>query len=188
MYIDRAQIRVEAGNGGAGSRSFRREKYVPKGGPDGGDGGNGGSIIIRATGSELTLIALKYKTQWKAANGGNGRGQKLHGASGDGRGFAVSGGVAVGAAVGLGVGVGVVISVGTGVTRSSSAGSSGISSVSVTAGSSSGSSAGSGVSVSSAIGRLPVGAPEPSPLSDRDRTEMITVSPVSTHSSPFRQA
>ena len=83
MYIDRAQIRVEAGNGGAGSRSFRREKYVPKGGPDGGDGGNGGSIIIRATGSELTLIALKYKTQWKAANGGNGRGQKLHGASGE---------------------------------------------------------------------------------------------------------
>ncbi|MBQ7649947.1 MAG: GTPase CgtA, partial [Victivallales bacterium] len=48
MYIDRATIHVEAGNGGAGSSSFRREKYVPKGGPDGGDGGNGGSVIIQA--------------------------------------------------------------------------------------------------------------------------------------------
>ena len=66
MYIDRAQIHVKSGNGGAGSRSFRREKYVPKGGPDGGDGGNGGSVKIHATGSELTLISLKYKPIWNA--------------------------------------------------------------------------------------------------------------------------
>jgi len=83
MYIDRAQIHVKSGNGGAGSRSFRREKYVPKGGPDGGDGGNGGSVVIRATGSELTLVSLKYKPIWNAGNGGNGRGQKLHGANGE---------------------------------------------------------------------------------------------------------
>ena len=75
MYIDRAQIHVKSGSGGAGSRSFRREKYVPKGGPDGGDGGNGGSVMIHATGSELTLISLKYKPIWNAGNGGNGRGQ-----------------------------------------------------------------------------------------------------------------
>ncbi len=74
---------MEAGNGGAGSASFRREKYVPKGGPDGGDGGNGGSVVVRAVESELTLIALRYKTIWKAKHGGPGRGRKLHGANGE---------------------------------------------------------------------------------------------------------
>ncbi len=83
MYIDRAQIHVESGNGGSGSRSFRREKYVPKGGPDGGDGGDGGNVIVRATGSELTLVALKFQTQWKAKHGGNGGRQRLHGANGE---------------------------------------------------------------------------------------------------------
>ena len=82
MYIDRATIHVEAGHGGAGSASFRREKYVPKGGPDGGDGGHGGSVIIQAVPEELTLIALHYQTVWKAKAGGSGRGQKLHGANG----------------------------------------------------------------------------------------------------------
>lgn len=83
MYIDRARIHVEAGNGGSGSASFRREKYVPKGGPDGGDGGHGGNVVIRAVEGELTLLALRYKTVWKAQHGGSGRGQKLHGANGE---------------------------------------------------------------------------------------------------------
>ena len=83
MYIDRATIHVEAGNGGAGSSSFRREKFVPKGGPDGGDGGHGGSVIIQAVSGELTLIALRYQPIWKAKHGGPGRGQKLHGANGE---------------------------------------------------------------------------------------------------------
>ena len=82
MYIDRATIHVEAGHGGSGSASFRREKYVPKGGPDGGDGGHGGSVIIQAVPEELTLIALHYQTVWKAKAGVSGRGQKLHGANG----------------------------------------------------------------------------------------------------------
>lgn len=83
MYIDRAQIHVEAGKGGAGAISFRREKYVPKGGPDGGDGGHGGSVIVKAIPGELTLLALKYKTIWKAQAGGRGSGRKLHGADGE---------------------------------------------------------------------------------------------------------
>ena len=82
MYIDRATIHVESGKGGAGAISFRREKYVPKGGPDGGDGGNGGSVIIEAVAGELTLLPLKYQPIWKAENGGSGRGRKLHGANG----------------------------------------------------------------------------------------------------------
>ena len=82
MYIDRATIHVESGKGGAGAISFRREKYVPKGGPDGGDGGNGGSVILKAVSGELTLLALKYQPIWKAEAGGNGRGRKLHGANG----------------------------------------------------------------------------------------------------------
>lgn len=82
MYIDRAQIHVEAGHGGAGSRSFRREKYVPKGGPDGGDGGRGGSVIIQAVLGELTLLAVKYQPIWKAGHGEPGHGQRLHGANG----------------------------------------------------------------------------------------------------------
>ena len=83
MYIDRANIHVEAGHGGAGSASFRREKYVPKGGPDGGDGGHGGSVIIQAVPEEVTLIELHYQTVWKAKAGVSGRGQKLHGANGE---------------------------------------------------------------------------------------------------------
>lgn len=82
MYIDRVTIQVESGSGGAGAISFRREKYVPKGGPDGGDGGRGGAVIFKTVTSELTLLALKYTPIWKAGNGESGHGQKLHGANG----------------------------------------------------------------------------------------------------------
>ena len=80
--IDRASIFVKAGDGGRGCVSFRREKFVPKGGPDGGDGGEGGSVIIRAVTGEQSLVALRYQPNWNAERGGFGKGKKLHGARG----------------------------------------------------------------------------------------------------------
>ena len=82
MFADRAKIHIEAGHGGGGSASMRREKYVPMGGPDGGDGGRGGDVILRADGGEQSLIALRFQPIWKARNGGNGRGRKMHGENG----------------------------------------------------------------------------------------------------------
>ena len=68
MFVDRAVIHVRGGDGGAGCCSFRREKYVPRGGPDGGDGGDGGSVVIRATTNADSLAALLNRTHWNAAN------------------------------------------------------------------------------------------------------------------------
>lgn len=82
MFVDKVTIRVEAGHGGRGSSSFRRVKYVPKGGPDGGDGGHGGSVVFRATSGERCLVDLKFKPQWQAERGGDGAGQQRHGANG----------------------------------------------------------------------------------------------------------
>lgn len=73
-FIDEAQIYVKAGDGGRGCVSFRREKFVPRGGPDGGDGGKGGDIIIRSSGSHRTLLDLKYKQHHVAKHGGHGKG------------------------------------------------------------------------------------------------------------------
>lgn len=81
MFIDSIKIYVKAGDGGNGAVSFRREKYVAAGGPDGGDGGNGGSIIFRADSGSNTLLAFRYKRKFVAQNGENGRGGKLHGAT-----------------------------------------------------------------------------------------------------------
>jgi len=81
-FIDEVVIRVKAGNGGDGAVSFRREKYVPKGGPDGGDGGRGGHIILRADRETDSLIALHYAPEQKAEHGGKGRGAQKHGADG----------------------------------------------------------------------------------------------------------
>ena len=67
MFIDEAEIRVEAGKGGDGCVSFRREKYVPRGGPDGGDGGDGGSVILVAEEGVDSLAPLTHRSQWKAA-------------------------------------------------------------------------------------------------------------------------
>ena len=72
MFVDRVQIEVAAGNGGRGMCSFRREKYVPLGGPDGGDGGDGGSVILKAQPGVDSLAALAHRKQWRAAHGESG--------------------------------------------------------------------------------------------------------------------
>ena len=83
MFHDRVRIRVKAGRGGDGGLSFRREKFVPKGGPDGGDGGRGGDIILVADADLRDLSAFRAKTVFDARRGGNGRGTRKHGADGD---------------------------------------------------------------------------------------------------------
>ena len=83
MFVDEVEIRVEAGRGGDGCVSFRREKYVPRGGPDGGDGGDGGSVLIREEEGVDSLASLAHRKQWKAHNGEPGRGAQCHGASAD---------------------------------------------------------------------------------------------------------
>ena len=81
-FIDQAKFYVKGGDGGNGCVSFRREKYVPKGGPNGGDGGRGGSVIIRATKAVQSLIDFKYRSHFKAERGGHGQGKDKHGAKG----------------------------------------------------------------------------------------------------------
>lgn len=81
--IDRVRIYVAAGRGGNGIVSFRREKFVPKGGPDGGNGGNGGNVIFEATSSMSTLSDFKYKKHFKAQSGENGKGSNMTGKSGE---------------------------------------------------------------------------------------------------------
>ena len=81
-FIDRVRIRVKAGDGGSGISSFRREKFVPMGGPDGGDGGKGGDVIVRADANLSTLLDYTYRDQWKANNGDHGSGSNKTGASG----------------------------------------------------------------------------------------------------------
>jgi GTPase len=80
--IDEARIFVQAGNGGNGSTSFRREKFVPRGGPDGGDGGRGGSVFLRAVPSIGTLMDLQHRRHIRATPGGNGAHRKQHGRKG----------------------------------------------------------------------------------------------------------
>src|SRR5438445_8998936 len=81
MFVDRIRVFAQAGNGGRGSVSFRREKFVPKGGPDGGDGGRGGDVILRADRHVDNLSNLFYEPIIKAKNGGHGMGKKMHGRS-----------------------------------------------------------------------------------------------------------
>ncbi|MEZ0608490.1 GTPase ObgE [Fibrella sp. WM1] len=82
-FIDYVKINCRSGHGGAGSMHFRREKHVPKGGPDGGDGGRGGHIILRANTQLWTLLHLKYKKHIKADSGGGGEGGRRTGAEGE---------------------------------------------------------------------------------------------------------
>ena len=82
MFIDHAQIQLKAGNGGSGAVSFRREKFHPKGGPDGGEGGRGGHIILRANNNLHTLQDIKFKKRYRAQNGGNGGGSNKTGKNG----------------------------------------------------------------------------------------------------------
>ncbi len=82
MFIDSARIWLEGGAGGKGCVSFRREKYVPLGGPDGGNGGRGGAIRLRARSSMRTLLAFRYRRQFRAERGRHGRGKRQHGRAG----------------------------------------------------------------------------------------------------------
>lgn len=81
-FIDRVRIRVKAGDGGSGISSFRREKFVPMGGPDGGDGGRGGDVIVRADANLATLLDYTYRDSWEAESGSHGSGNNKSGASG----------------------------------------------------------------------------------------------------------
>ena len=82
MLIDRARISIHSGSGGNGSASFRREKYVPRGGPDGGDGGRGGDVILRARSNLTSLLPFQFNEKFAAEHGGPGRSQRRHGKAG----------------------------------------------------------------------------------------------------------
>ncbi len=82
-FVDEAIIKIEAGNGGHGCLSFRREKFIPFGGPDGGDGGNGASVFLEANKDLNTLVDFRYKRNYKAQNGECGRGANCSGKAGD---------------------------------------------------------------------------------------------------------
>ena len=81
-FIDEAIITVQSGNGGRGCVSFRREKYVPRGGPDGGDGGKGGDVILKSTSRRRTLYPFQFKRQFKAQDGAHGQGKQKTGRNG----------------------------------------------------------------------------------------------------------
>src|ERR1700735_4847883 len=83
MFADEAKISIKAGDGGNGCVAFRREKYVPRGGPSGGDGGHGGDIYIEANPHDNTLLRYRYNREFKAQRGGHGEGSNCHGASGE---------------------------------------------------------------------------------------------------------
>ena len=82
MFIDRVIVRVSAGNGGSGIVSFRREKFTPMGGPDGGDGGKGGDVIVRGDSNLATLLDYTYRDSWQAESGNHGSGSNKTGRSG----------------------------------------------------------------------------------------------------------
>jgi len=83
QFIDEAKIHVQSGNGGNGASSFRREKFIPRGGPDGGDGARGGSVIFRCVKNLNTLIDFRFKQHFFAKNGESGRGRNQNGLSGE---------------------------------------------------------------------------------------------------------
>ncbi|MGH9857916.1 MAG: GTPase ObgE, partial [Acidobacteriota bacterium] len=83
MFIDKARLHVQAGDGGRGSVSFRREKFVPRGGPDGGDGGKGGDVYVKATNSKNTLIDFQYLRHFRSGRGTHGQGGNRTGKSGN---------------------------------------------------------------------------------------------------------
>jgi len=84
MFYDQVEITVKAGNGGDGAATFRREAYVPRGGPDGGDGGRGGDVILVADKDLNTLLPFRYKKSFRAGDGRDGAGNRKHGKTGDG--------------------------------------------------------------------------------------------------------
>ena len=82
-FLDQAKIFIRSGNGGAGSVSFRREKFIPNGGPDGGDGGKGGDVWVEAVEGLNTLIDYRYQQHFKAETGHHGQGRQMHGGKGE---------------------------------------------------------------------------------------------------------
>jgi len=84
-FVDEAKIIIRSGSGGQGCVSFRREKYVPRGGPDGGDGGKGGDVILRATGKLLTLYDYRHASIQEAESGRPGAGRLCYGRAGEGK-------------------------------------------------------------------------------------------------------
>lgn len=82
MFVDRVEIEVQAGDGGAGCVSFRRERYVPRGGPDGGDGGSGGNVVVVAEPGVDSLVSLAHRKFWHADRGTHGQGSNRHGRNG----------------------------------------------------------------------------------------------------------
>ena len=85
QFVDYTKIYVKAGDGGRGCVAFRREKYVPRGGPSGGDGGRGGHIIFKASRELNTLLDLRYQREYRAKRGQHGMGKKMHGRDGEDR-------------------------------------------------------------------------------------------------------
>jgi GTP-binding protein len=81
MFVDEVEILIKAGDGGRGCVSFRREKYVPRGGPDGGDGGRGGSVLVEGDEGLTTLLDFRYRRHYRAERGGPGKGSDKHGAN-----------------------------------------------------------------------------------------------------------
>ena len=82
-FVDEASIEVFAGKGGNGCVSFRREKYIPRGGPDGGDGGDGGSVILEGSASLNTMVDYRFTRKFRAQNGESGKGRNCTGKAGD---------------------------------------------------------------------------------------------------------
>ncbi|PLX84920.1 MAG: GTPase ObgE [Desulfuromonas sp.] len=82
-FIDEVKIHIKAGDGGRGCLSFRREKFIPRGGPDGGDGGHGGDVFFQVASGLSTLLDFRYKVHYKAGNGAHGMGKDRHGKSGE---------------------------------------------------------------------------------------------------------
>lgn len=83
MFVDQVTVFAKGGDGGHGCASFRREKFVPRGGPDGGDGGAGGSVVLHAAAGQQSLVDLRFRQHLRARAGGHGSGKKQHGARGE---------------------------------------------------------------------------------------------------------
>src|SRR3990170_8615514 len=83
QFIDEITLNVKAGDGGAGCVSFRREKFIPRGGPNGGDGGKGGDVVFEVSPGISTLLDLRHRPHLKAGRGGHGMGKDRHGANGE---------------------------------------------------------------------------------------------------------
>jgi GTPase len=83
MFVDQAKIFVRGGRGGNGCMSFRREKFVPRGGPDGGNGGDGGNVVVQSDAALSTLLDLRYHSFNFASNGAHGKGKNMYGKRGE---------------------------------------------------------------------------------------------------------